>query len=59
MPTPKEIGQQDHAEGKLRKDNPYRNEGPSRAAWFVAWDAAEDGSNLSGARFDRDGRFGG
>lgn len=41
MMTPKEIGQQDYAEGKLRKDNPYRNAGPSRSAWFVGWDSAE------------------
>lgn len=41
MMTPKQIGQQHHAEGRLRKDNPYRNGGPSRDAWFVGWDAAE------------------
>jgi len=41
MMTPKEIGQQDYAEAKSRKDNPYRNSGPSRSAWFVGWDSAE------------------
>lgn len=40
MPTPTQIGRQDYAHGIARKANPYRLDGPSRTAWFAAWDAA-------------------
>jgi len=45
--TPADFGRADYQRGKPRTANPYRRPGPSRVAWFAAWDAAKIADELA------------
>jgi hypothetical protein len=44
--TPATFGREAYRDGKHRTENPYRRTGPSRAAWFAAYDAAKIADRL-------------